>query len=202
MKKKLTYSSTIKTRPYFYMETRKLAHHLLQGLNKEELLEKVMVDNILQFQTDRRKREVFTTIMKRLEQLDDELLHHLVNSDTETSKLLVLYSILKTDRLFFEFMNEVYKEKIHLLDMSLTNRDFFNFFEAKRQQSEKVASWKDYTFYKLQQVYIRILYEAGLLKTQKEPRELQVGMLNYTVKEHLLAKAEHTYIEILTGERV
>ena len=202
MKKELPYSSTIKTRPYFYLETRKLAHYRLQGLHKEDLLEKVMVENILQFQTDRRKREVFSTIMKRLEQLDDVLVHHVVHGDTETSKLLVLYSILKTDRLFYEFMNEVYKEKIRLLDMSLTNRDLFNFFEAKRQQSDKVASWKDYTFYKLQQVYLRILYEAGLLKSQKEPRELQTGMLNYTVKEHLLAKAEDVCIEILTGERV
>lgn len=202
MTKGLTYRSTIKTRPYFYNETKKMAQLILQDLSEAELQEQVMVENVLQFQTDRRRREVATTILNRINDLDELLLRSIVKGDTDTSKLIVLYTILKTDLLFYEFMNEVFKEKIQLLDRQLTNRDFINFFETKRQQSKTVAAWKDYTFYKLQQVYIRILFEAGLLKVQKEPREMQVGMMNSHVKEHLLSLGEHTYVEILTGERL
>lgn len=179
-----------------------MAQLILQDLSEAELQEQVMVENVLQFQTDRRRREVATTILNRINDLDELLLRSIVKGDTDTSKLIVLYTILKTDLLFYEFMNEVFKEKIQLLDRQLTNRDFINFFETKRQQSKTVAAWKDYTFYKLQQVYIRILFEAGLLKVQKEPREMQVGMMNSHVKEHLLSLGEHTYVEILTGERL
>jgi len=124
----------------------------------------------------------------------------IIESDTATSKLIVLYSIMKTDRLFYEFMNEVIREKIHA-GYETDKSGFFGFFGNKRQQSETVASWKGCTFYKLRQVYIRILFEAGLLRNQKEPRELMVGMMNMKVKEHLLQLGEHQYVEILTGDR-
>lgn len=195
------YRSTIKTRPFFYIESKKMAELLMQRVEETELKQIVIRENLFQMNTERRRKEVASTILPRLKQLDEFLLNHLVNGDTATSKLIVLYSILKTDRLFYEFMNEVFREKVSVLDMKLTNQDFSTFFENKRQQSETVASWKDYTFYKLQQVYIRILFEAGLLKTQKEPREMLNGMMNMKVKEHLLMNGEQIYVEILTGER-
>ncbi|PWA10013.1 DUF1819 domain-containing protein [Pueribacillus theae] len=201
MQKEWKYRSTIKTRPFFYLETKKMAELLLQELDEAQLRQIVIQENLFQMKTENRRKEVANTILRRLELLDAFLLQQIAHGDTATSKLLVLYSILKTDRLFYEFMNEVFREKVSVLDMKLTNRDFSTFFENKRQQSETVASWKDYTFYKLQQVYIRILFEAGLLKTQKEPREMLNGMINMKVKEHLLMHGEQIYVEILTGER-
>jgi hypothetical protein len=100
------------------------------------------------------------------------LIEKIVNGDIETSKQIVIYSIMKTDRLFFEFMYEVFREKILLRDFTLQDKDFNLFFNRKKEQSERVASWDDYTFYKLKQVYIRILFEAGFIKDQKKYREI------------------------------
>lgn len=80
---------------------------------------------------------------------------------------MVLYAIAKTDRLFFEFLNEVYKEKIVLKDFYIRDKDFNRFFQGKREQSEKVDSWSEYTFKKLKQVYIRILLKVDLLVIKK-----------------------------------
>ena len=99
--------------------------------------------------------------------LDDFLISKIAQGNLETSKQITLYSILKTDRLFFEFMQEVYCEKYLLMDYMITNKDFSIFFQRKAEQSQRVASWKDYTYYKLEQVYKRTLWKPDLLGRAK-----------------------------------
>jgi len=199
LEKKLPYSTTIKSRPLFYIETQKLAKLYLQGLNELEMKEQVIDQNIFQVKTETRKKEIAATILKRLNSLDDFLIEKVTTSDVNTSKIIVLYAILKTDRLFFEFMNEVFSEQISLQDFMLKDRDFNTFFEAKRQQSDTVAKWKDYTFYKMQQVYMRILVEAGLLKNTKTDREIQIPMVNPDVLDYMRNLDEPRFINVIVG---
>ncbi|WP_088049427.1 DUF1819 family protein [Virgibacillus dakarensis] len=192
------YRSTIKSKPFFYRETRKLTEFYTQGFNEDEIRDQVINQNIFQVKTETRKKEIASTILKRLKTLDDLLLNKIVTADITTSKLIVLYAILKTDRLFCEFMNEVFREKLVIQDPTLEDRDFNAFFEAKRQQSETVAKWKDYTFYKLQQVYVRILFEAGLLS--KHNREIQIPLMNPDVLDHIRSTDEQRIINTIVGE--
>ncbi|OLS37722.1 DUF1819 family protein [Bacillus sp. MRMR6] len=200
MEKKQEYKSTIKSRPFFYLETKKVADLLYQGMKAFEIKDRAIHANIFQVKTEARKKEIASIIIARLKDLDEYLLEKIARGDSETSKLLVLYSIMKTDRLFFEFMYEVFREKFILKEQFLTDKDFNIFFDSKKQQSYKVASWEDYTFYKLKQVYIRILHEAGLLKNQKGDREINRVYLDYEVKKYLKALGDQLYIEILAGE--
>lgn len=199
MDKELQYRSTIKSQSFFYLETKSLSELILQGLNDLEIKEKVIGQNMLQFKSEARKRQVASVIIKRLKPLDEFLLKKIINSDIETSKIIVFYSILKTDRLFFEFINEVFRDKGLYQEMYLKDRDFYSFFESKRQQSDTVEKWAEYTFYKLQQVYIRILFEAGLLKNQKGDREVKVPIVNPDVVDHMENLGESKYIHAIIG---
>lgn len=194
------YSSGIKAKPLFFIETKRVASLIYQGFIEHEIKEKAVRENLFQVATESRKKEIASTILKRLKTLDDLLLQKLVESDTETGKIITLYTILKTDRLFFEFMNEVYKDKFIVKESELTDSDFSLFFESRRQQSEKVASWKDYTFYKLQQVITRILIEAGLIKKTQKSLEIVSPLLNIDVKKHLQEIGDGLYVKILVGE--
>lgn len=93
----LKYRSTIKSRPFLYVETKQLACLILQGLNELEIKEIVLRKNIFQVKTEARKREIASTVRSRLNTLDDYLAKKMIDSDLETSKLIVLYTILKTD---------------------------------------------------------------------------------------------------------
>ncbi|MBU8565668.1 DUF1819 family protein [Virgibacillus pantothenticus] len=199
MEKELQYRSTIKSRPYLYLETKSLGELISQGLNECEIKEQVINQNIFQVKSEARKREIASTVINRLKVLDNHLINKINQSDKETSKLIVLYSILKTDRLFFEFMNEVFQEKRNYQDPFLTDSDIYTFFETKRQQSATVAKWTEYTFYKLQQVYIRILYEAGLLKNQKGNREIEIPIIDPDIIEHIKKNDGAKYLEAILG---
>lgn len=195
----MEYKSTIKSRPYLYKETKKAASLINKGLDVNDIKEKSLEDNIFQLESESRKKEVASIITTRLKDLDRQIIYNIENSNIETSKVLVLYAILKTDRLFFEFINEVYKEKILLKDLFIKDKDFNVFFQNKREQSEKVASWADYTFKKLKQVYIRILFESGLIVNQKGDREIKVPIIEGEVKDYLYSIGDSIYLNAILG---
>ncbi|MBE7105494.1 DUF1819 family protein [Bacillus cereus] len=200
MVKEQGYKSTIKSRPLLFLETKKVSALLYQGLKEFEVKEKAIVENIFQVNTENRKKEIASIVLTRLKVLDEYLVEKIANGDVESSKVIVMYAIMKTDRLFFEFMNEVFREKFLFKETSMTDADFNIFFEYKQQQSEKVSSWNEYTFYKLKQVYIRILFEAGFLKNQKGDREVQRPLLDAEVMEYIRERGDHIYMDILVGE--
>ena len=195
----MDYKSTIKSRPYLYKETKKAARLINSGLGVEDIKTKSIEDNIFLLESETRKKEVASIISARLKDLDKYIIDKIENSNIETSKVLVLYAIVKTDRLFFEFINEVYKEKILLKDLYIRDKDFGIFFQNKREQSEKIASWSEYTFKKLKQVYIRILFESGLISNQKGDKEIKVPIINNEVKEYLYKIGDKAYINSILG---
>ena len=195
----MEYKSTIKSRPYLYKETKKASSLINRGLSIEEIKGKSLEDNIFQLESEARKKEVASIITARLKSIDEHIIYNIENSNIETSKVLVLYAILKTDRLFFEFINEVYKEKILLKDLFRRDKDFGVFFQNKREQSEKVASWSEYTFKKLKQVYIRILFESGLIANQKGDKEIIVPIIENEIKEYLYSIGDKVYINAVLG---
>jgi hypothetical protein len=156
-------------------------------------------DNLFQVNTETRKREIAITVLKRLEILDPYLLEKMVNGTTETSKQLVIYTLMKTDRLFYEFMREVYRDKLILKTLTVTKSDFSLFFQKKAEQSDKVASWGEYTYYKLQQVYTRILFEAGFVKKSKDKLEIIRPIIDLDVATHLKRIGDGQYVDILQG---
>ncbi len=195
----MEYKSTIKSRPYLYKETKKVSSLINEGLDVSGIKEKSLQDNIFQLESEARKREVASIITARLKDLDKQIIYNIENSNIETSKILVLYAILKNDRLFFEFINEVYKEKILLKDLFIKDKDFNVFFQNKREQSEKVASWSEYTFKKLKQVYIRILFESGLIVNQKGDREIKIPIIESEVKDYLYSIGDGVYLNAILG---
>lgn len=196
----MEYKSTIKSRPYLYKETKKATNLVRQGLSVSDIKNKSIEDNIFQLESEARKNEVASIITARLKDLDNYIIDKISESNVETSKILVLYAILKTDRLFFEFMNEVYKEKLLLRDLYIRDKDFNTFFQSKKEQSEKVSSWTEITFKKLKQVYVRILFECGLIENQKGDRKIKTPILENEIKEFLCKIGDKTYINAILGD--
>lgn len=195
----MEYKSTIKSRPYLYKETKKASSLVNKGMDVNFIKEKSLEDNVFQLESEARKKEVASIITARLKDLDKQIIYNIENSNIETSKILVLYAILKTDRLFFDFINEVYKEKIVLKDLFIRDKDFSVFFQNKREQSEKVASWSEYTFKKLKQVYIRILFESGLIVNQKGDREIKIPIIESEIKDYLYSIGDSIYLNAILG---
>lgn len=200
MENKWKYSTRIKSQSFLYVEMKKAGRLVLQGYDKQQIRDKSLDDNIFQVNTTARKSEIASAVTKRLSVLDTYLIEKLVSSDVQTSKVIVIYSIMKTDKLFFEFMNEVYKDKIMFGDKLILDKDFNMFFDRKKEQSPNVSLWADYTFYKLKQVISRTLNESGLCKREGKKMKIVEPIVESSVTEHIKEIGDKLYINILLGK--
>jgi len=195
------YSTTLKTMGFLYLETKKAAALFLQDESGDMIIRQSLEDNIFMMKTEIRKREIASTILNRLNALDEYLLKKIVHGNLGLSKLVVLMAIIKTDRLFYEFMHEVFAEKLIIMDKKITARDITNFFHRKSEQSEQVARWADYTHYKLGQVYRKLLLEANMAKPEKDGLHIIKPVFEKDVAEHIKAIGDQRYLNVMIGGR-
>lgn len=196
----MKYSSGIISVSLWYLETKTAAKYLIEGLSRKELVVLSLEENIFQANSERRAKEMANLFYRRLNGFSDELLEYLVNANSNSGKLLVLISILKEDKLFFEFMYEVFREHIILGNYTLKQPDYDIFFRNKMNQSKVIENWTDITIRKLKAIYKSFLSEVGLLNTDSEEDVIIVPFLDYRLKNLLEENNYGPLIKAITGE--
>ena len=196
----MRYSAGIMSYSFWYLETRTTAKYMVNGLSKSEISDLAINENIYQVGSERRSKELLNVTYRRLKDFPIELLEYFLNSNSDMGKIFVLISVLKTDRLFFEFMHEVFREHILIGNHLILNTEFDSFFINKAYQSEVIENWKDTTIMKLKAVYKNFLSEAGLLKKVDEGFEIITPILDVELKSLLEKDNLQPFINVITGE--
>lgn len=196
----MEYSAGMTSRPFWYIESKKTAKYMLVGLDKEAIRKKVIDENIYQAPSKERADHMFNSIYRRLISLDTFLINKIAFSDVLTSKVMLMFGIMKTDRLFFEFMYEIFREKLLLGDYLIKDRDINVFFSSKVTQSDVIAKWTENTIRKMKSSYMRILFEVGLIISSSEERKITPISLDYKISEHLKESGMAAYLYSVTGE--
>jgi len=164
------YSATLSGNPFLFFEAKTVASMILNGKSQDLILKSIFEENLFQYKTTKSIPKRVNTIFRRLDGLDPKILERLVSGSVEEGKLIVLLIIARSDRLFREFLREIYCEKIQLRGETLTEGDLNRFFNAKAELSPKIASWTTPAIKKLKQVYLNILVGSGLLNNRKDKR--------------------------------
>ena len=196
----MNYSASIISTSFWFLESKKVAELILEGYSKEEILNAALEDNIFQVETERRVRDITNTTYRRLKSFPEEVLEYFVRVDVNSAKVFVLISVLKNDKLFFEFMYEVFREHIVLGDLNLKNKDFEMFFDNKSYQSDIVSEWVDETRSRLKRSYNTMLSEAGVLDTSSNERVILLPFIDLKFKDILIEHDLGTYLYAITGE--
>lgn len=198
MSKDLEYSSSLNGASFLLFELKQVVKLKDSGLSDKEIREKVKEENLFQFTNKGRINRALPSVMKRAGVLDEQLSSMLTEGSLETGKAINLYSIMKTDVLFFEFMSEVIGEKLLNNDYSIEKKDLNLFMTSKSEQSSKVASWSDINQEKLKRAYMQVLFESGMLKNRKTG-ELNRLILDEQLKTHLIHIGDAKYVQAMGG---
>jgi len=197
--KRQIYSSTIKTIPYMYYNSKKIARLIQSGKHEKELMSFCVENNILPVGSLDRTKEVASKIYDRLSYLDDVLLDAFIHSDTITSKFILLYAIMKQDRLFFEFMFEVYREAILNNKKYLSTDDFEHYFRVKGESNEKVASWGHYTLTQISKAYRNVLKESGFGESNKKNILVVSQIVHPDILAHIKDFGDQYFLNSILG---
>ena len=162
------YNGGLTREKFLFYEIRTVASLILQGLDRDEITERIIRENLFQFPTERMITNIANVCYKRIDALDSETLAELLaNAPADVAKQINLYAIMKQNRIVWDFMTTVIGEKYRTQEFDFSRKDLNLFFFRLQEQNDTVAEWTDGTIGKIKQVLTRMLVECEYLDTIK-----------------------------------
>ena len=157
---------------FLYHETKTVARLMTdESLSDDEIVKRVVEENLFQFPTERTIKNIVNVCLKRLHGLDDmTLVGVIAHSPMEVGKQVCLYAMMKQYRLVWDFMITVIGAKYREQDLSYGRMDLNVFFMRLQEQDDEVASWSDATINKIKQVLNKILIENEYIDNPRATR--------------------------------
>ena len=164
LKETSPYSAVLTREQFLFYETRTTARLFAEGLSKEEVIERIVDENLFQYPTEKSIRRMARVCCRRLEALNSmELQTAIATQPSDVAKQICLYAMMKQYRIVWDFMITVIGAKYQNLDLSFGKIDLNTFFTRLQEQDDWVATWSDNTIQKIKQVLARILVENEYL---------------------------------------
>ena len=199
--KRKEYSAGMVKLSFWFAEFRKVLELLSSGKTLPEIKQMNVQENIFSAPTQARAIQIFNTVSTRVKGLDSSFYAVFAKSDISTRKFIALIAVMRTDSLFFDFVYEVYREKLILGIDELADSDVGIFFKNKQLQSGKVAKWTDYTLKRLGTCYKTMLMESGLIDQGTGTRKILKPILDKDLEECLKVNDMETTLRALMGVR-
>lgn len=193
------YSAGMVSKPFWFLEFKKVIRLLHDGCSYDDIKYQSVNENLFSVSKAYRAKEIYNNVTRRAKALNTDMIELFCSTDLASSKIIALISVMKTDKLFFEFLYDVYREKIILGMSELTNSDINIFFKNKQSQSETVAVWTDSTLKKLRNSYTNYLCDAGILFNDAGVKKITPPVLDITLEKYLMSHNMEQYVYALTG---
>ena len=193
------YSSGLISQSFWFVEFKKIIKLIYDGKTDDEIKTICIDENLFGAAKEYRAKRMCGYILDRAKKLDQTMMDLFFSSDLYTQKIINLITILKGDRLFFEFMYEVYREKVILGLPNIEDTDLKVFFSKKEAEHEEIEIWKDTTKKKLRSTYMTYLADANLITIIDKQRTITPPILDITLERYLEACGDTAIIKAITG---
>lgn len=157
-------SAQITREQFLFYEMRTTAKLICEGLEDNEIIDRIVEDNLFQYPTEKSIRQMAKVCIVRLKGICDiDLVEAVASQSSETAKQICLYAMMKQYRLVWDFMITVIGEKYRMQNFSFSQMDVNVFFMQLQEQDDYVAGWSESTMKKIRQILIRVLAENEYL---------------------------------------
>ncbi len=197
---KREYSAGIVSKGFWFLEFKKYLEFLKNGNNANDIRKIQDEKNIFSAPSKDYGKRIISEINKRIKILPEGIKELFFKSDTGTQKVINLLSIMGTDKLFFEYVYNSYRNELLLGTKKYNPGIVMKFLKEKAEQNEEVAKFSEKTLKRMQGTYGNYLKEAGLL--EEKNKEILYGKvyLDYELEKLLMENNMEVYIKTLKGE--
>lgn len=168
------YNAGLMAQSFWFVEFKKIVVLYKNGADYDEIKHLCIEENLFGAINPTREKRMCGYLLTRLRSMDDRLIDLFVNADVSTQKLINLITVMTTNRLFFEFVYEVYRNKLIVGDTSIDLKDGNIFFAQKETQNDDLASWKESTKKKLRSLFLNMLTEADLVRWADDKKQKRI----------------------------
>ena len=193
------YSSGLVAESFWFIEFKILIKLRYEGKSWDDIKALCLNENLLGISKEYRAKRIFGYLKNRIEVIEVGYLEIFMQTDLQTQKIINILASAKKNRLFFEFLYEVYREKVKLGALELTASDINIFFKNKQEQDENMSTWTDVTLRRLRSTYMNFLVDAGLLTISDKQKKITPPILDITLENFLKDTGEMQLIKAITG---
>ena len=193
------YSAGLMSQSFWFIEFKKIVKLVHEGKSADDIKKLCLEENLFGTAKEYRAKRMYQYIINRVNTMDAELIALFMESDIATQKLINLITVLRLDRLYLEFVYEVYREKVLLGADQLTGSDVMVFFKNKGMQSELVENWNESTKKHLRSNYLNFMLDANLLSGDKNKRSITPPIMDDRLVRYLDHSGETAIKKAILG---
>lgn len=186
----------------WYRETRQCISMLRDGKTLQEIKSLSEEENIFNAASASRADNIWAVIARRIRAVNDRFLEFFESQDTMTQKQLCIVLVMLTDHAFYQFMDEVFREKLIMGLKELQDSDLIGYIHELQQTDERIARWTDAAVVKVRDNYKHILKEAEFISDLGTTRQIVRPILNEAMGAFLKEEGLTPIYKILAGEAV
>ena len=198
--KNLKYSAGAVSKGFWFQAFKKYNELLNKGLTDEEIKIKQEKENILMAPSEAYGKKMINEVSRRTQSLPESIRSMFFKLPLSDQKILNLLGLMMTDRLFFEFMYEVYREKIIIGNLEFDNSDIRIFLNNKSEQSERVKNFTPQTKKRLAGAYRTYLKDASILMEDKGLSIIRKPILDINLEEEMKKRDLSPFLRVFLGE--
>ena len=157
-------------------------------------------ENLLQKNKPATARRMASLIRNRFAGARQETLRLVAEGTREVALQILFACAVKHSRLLGDYLNDVYRERLRRLERTLDAKSWGDFLVECEHRDPIVSEWSESTRKKVFQVVVRILAEAGYLKSTRG-LELTVPHVHPLVARHLNSLGWGDILAIMEIER-
>ena len=201
------YSAGLMSQSFWFVEFRHYLRLKKENISDDEIKRRITEENLFGAPNECRAHRIGNYLSARAGRMSQEELVLFFACDITSQKLINLICIMRNDRLMFEFINEVYREKVMLGAETIDLSDGRAFFTEKEKQDDTVAGWQDKTKRRLISTYLNFMTDARLLSmsarmpgnSKSGTRKITIPLPDEALQHHLETTGETTILKAIMG---
>lgn len=193
------YSAGLISQSFWFIEIKKILKLIREGKREDEIKKLCIEENLFGTTNEYRAKRIYGYMWNRVKHLDGKMIELFNESDLSTQKIINLIAIMRCDRLFFEFIYEVYREKNILGALIIEDRDANIFFRNKEIQNESIAKWTDGTKKRLKSCYLNYLIDANLITVKDKKKYITPPIFDIAIERYLELVGDFAIIKAIMG---
>ena len=201
------YSAGLMSQSFWFVEFRQYLRLKKENISDDEIKRRITEENLFGAPNECRAHRIGNYLSARAGRMSQEELVLFFACDITSQKLINLICIMRNDRLMFEFINEVYREKVMLGAETIDLSDGRAFFTEKEKQDDTVAGWQDKTKRRLISTYLNFMPDARLLSmsarmpgnSKSGTRKITIPLPDEALQHHLETTGETTILKAIMG---
>ncbi len=193
MKQNSPYTATITGCAFLFNEFLRVLP-LLMAPNSDELLRDEKINNrILQVNSEKARQTFLNEFKRRYNSVPASFWIAFLDKNEKTQRAYLLYAILKTYKLVFDFHFNVTVKQWNSVERTLRKNDIMMEFSEISLRDDFVDGWTDNTKDRCASQYLTILRQSGLLLEKTD--ELHAIHLNISDYEYYIRSGEEWFLE-------